>query len=218
MARISYLKVCEGCPRMFLCSDNRKRFCSQQCFGNFKRTLTEIPCKECGKPFRPPSSRERLCSRACLHSWQSRLFAKDNVVLNCQHCGKEYERKPSLRNISKFCSRKCQGVVTREKQRQARLRNGGTLPERLTRTALEELGVAFLPEHKIASYTVDFFLPDRNIALEVDGVYWHSMHPEKDAIRDSIIHATGVRVVRITDKQIIKSPDLCELLGNALSD
>jgi DNA mismatch endonuclease (patch repair protein) len=48
-----------------------------------------------------------------------------------------------------------------------------TIPELKVRNILETLGVHFIQEYKVGAYYIDFILPDKRIALLVDGCYWH---------------------------------------------
>ncbi|HLV80724.1 MAG TPA: DUF559 domain-containing protein [Chthonomonadaceae bacterium] len=207
---------CEVCGTLFAVTYKGKRYCSRACSYKAKASLVEISCKECGKLFLPPSSRERLCSRECLHAWQRRIFTKPKVQQPCQTCGKTIHLLPNQIGIKKFCSRRCLAIANKEQARKRRLEQGGTLPERLVKTALEMLHIAHIPEHQIDTYTLDFFLPDYLIDLEVDGVYWHSLNPERDVKRDDYLTERGIKTVRVSDKEIIRSKDLPGLLRRYL--
>lgn len=56
----------------------------------------------------------------------------------------------------------------------------------------------------MSRYRIDFFLPDLDTCLEVDGDYWHS-RPEtknKDARRDRHLTNRGYKVIRISESDI----------------
>ncbi len=86
---------------------------------------------------------------------------------------------------------------------------GDTLPHPKTEKAAEALlarhGVAFVHQHVIVLPTgravvVDFFLPGRNVAIEVDTPYTHrKARRDRDAKRDEALGALGVRVLRVHD-------------------
>lgn len=66
-------------------------------------------------------------------------------------------------------------------------------------TILKDNSVNFIHEYKILSYSIDIFLPDYNVCLEIDGEYWHSF-PEKkkfDKNRDKKIKELGYKVIRL---------------------
>ncbi len=57
---------------------------------------------------------------------------------------------------------------------------------------------------RVAGYEVDFFWPDRRLAVEVDGRAFH-VSPrafERDRLRDAELDAAGVRVLRVTWRQL----------------
>jgi very-short-patch-repair endonuclease len=146
---------------------------------------------------------------------QSKLFA-NRVELVCQHCGKTYRQKPARVPGAKYCSRRCLSRANKEQARQRRIEQGGTLPERLVRTALDELGLFYVPEQPMGAYTIDFYLPDHRIALEVDGAYWHSLNPHRDQRRDESLTLLGIRTVRISDKPLLKSADVSALIRSVI--
>ena len=86
---------------------------------------------------------------------------------------------------------------------------GDTLPHPKTERAAEALlarhGVAFVHQHAIVMPTgravvVDFVLPGRNVAIEVDTPYTHrKARRDRDAKRDEALGALGVRVLRVHD-------------------
>jgi very-short-patch-repair endonuclease len=72
--------------------------------------------------------------------------------------------------------------------------------ERLAESALQTLGVAYVFEHRIGRYHIDFALPMLNIALECDGWRHRTERVRKsDAHRDALLQEQGWIVVRIPD-------------------
>lgn len=63
------------------------------------------------------------------------------------------------------------------------------------------MNVAFNQEHSFGRYSIDFYLTELHIGLEVDGEYWHQ-DKAKDTRRDMYMNTHGIRVIRITDRQI----------------
>lgn len=111
--------------------------------------------------------------------------------------GLEEERKQKLassRNEIVYCNTNC--------------RFPGTLPEKLVFDYLMRLNVPFYFQYVIDegwatigfpvdSYTVDFYIPHCNVAIEVQGEYWHSLPDaaQHDALKQVILEASGVSVV-----------------------
>lgn len=60
---------------------------------------------------------------------------------------------------------------------------------------LDEFGVGYIEEYSVGQYSVDIYLPDTKVGVEVDGPQHNK---RKDVIRDAAIErATGMRIVRI---------------------
>lgn len=85
--------------------------------------------------------------------------------------------------------------------------------ENIMQIALEETGLPFEKQKKIAVYTVDFAIEINNhkIAVECDGLYWHKMQgrEERDAGRDKTISENGWTVLRFTDRDIYSDISRC---------
>ncbi len=84
-----------------------------------------------------------------------------------------------------------------------------TLPEQAVSQALTRLGIAFESQkpfmggRQLAGGTViDFFLPELNIAIFVNGLYWHYHDPAdiaKDKLIATALESQGVKVVFIDE-------------------
>lgn len=109
--------------------------------------------------------------------------------MECLNCGKTFRAEPSeINRYRRFCSRKCY-----------RSYPGETLPEQNARLSLDALGERFHQEHKIAGLrkTVDFYLPGRNLVIEIDSPCWHSKTAERDARKDAYLQSLGIGVLRL---------------------
>lgn len=73
---------------------------------------------------------------------------------------------------------------------------------------LESVGVDFVHQYYVKdiehSYMADFFVKDKNLIIEVDGIYWHSLdgRKEMDDIRTKEMEDCGYSVLRFSDKDI----------------
>lgn len=105
---------------------------------------------------------------------------------------------------------------TRIKMSEARIRyieRGGlqkhmynTKPELKMRELLDKLDVKYLFQKKISRYIVDFYIPSKNLIIEVDGEYWHN-YPngqEKDHTRDRELEMKGYNIKRFWAKEVFK--------------
>jgi very-short-patch-repair endonuclease len=73
--------------------------------------------------------------------------------------------------------------------------------ERSVRDVLNTLGESYIFQYPIGRYTVDFYLPDRNLIIECDGEYWHR-DKSRDDLRDANLRDFGYYIVHIPGKAI----------------
>jgi len=98
----------------------------------------------------------------------------------------------------------------------AQLRKRATPAENLFRAHLAALGLSYRYQHgffKPDYRIVDFYLPEQNLIVEIDGGYHDA---ERDRVRDEKFQAVhGIRVLRLTNEQVTTGdiPDL-----NAFND
>lgn len=52
---------------------------------------------------------------------------------------------------------------------------------------------------KIAGYECDIYLRDHHVGIEIDGVYWHSRHPERELAKSSAFEAEGIQLFRLRE-------------------
>ena len=84
-----------------------------------------------------------------------------------------------------------------------------SLPEVLLWQILRQRpqGLKFRRQHPVGPYVVDFYLPERKVAIEVDGMA-HDMadQPERDARRDAWLAAQGFTLLRVAAKEVLADP------------
>ena len=78
-----------------------------------------------------------------------------------------------------------------------------TLWGMLRRENLE--GFKFRRQHIIGSFIVDFYCPQARLVIEVDG-YSHQAKADYDAERTVFLQTRGVRVLRVTNDDVIEFP------------
>jgi very-short-patch-repair endonuclease len=64
----------------------------------------------------------------------------------------------------------------------------------------KDLGVKFRRQHVIARFVVDFYCPQADLAVEVDGA--SHTDPARDAERQEYLEALGLRVLRFTNSDV----------------
>ncbi|MCF6155451.1 MAG: endonuclease domain-containing protein [Candidatus Brocadia sp.] len=67
-------------------------------------------------------------------------------------------------------------------------------------------GLKFRRQYGINNYTVDFYCPERRLAIEVDGgVHYYEPRIVSDGQRQKEIEALGIKVLRYTNNDIVKN-------------
>lgn len=79
---------------------------------------------------------------------------------------------------------------------------------------LTQAGIDYIEQVRMGKFWVDFLLPDRRIALESDGTYWHGSQKvkERDARKTAFLEHQGWCVMRITDLELENAAFPLELL------
>lgn len=182
-------RTCVVCSKP-VSGQGRHLYCSTDC------ALVERTCQWCGLAQRVPRKRQSrpFCSQICAKA-ESAEARKVRVVVSCQWCGTQMEKRPSeiAKGRGKFCSRTCAGL--------GRPINGR--PSRIASDAIDiwiqgslELCV---PEFRVGRFSIDLAFPLRMLAIELDGVYWHSLPAmiKRDARKDDHLQRSGWTVERI---------------------
>lgn len=145
--------------------------------------------------------------------WSLGRGRKRRVIVSCGNCGKRFEKRPSEIAIGrgKFCSRRCSNF--------GRPLNGR--PSLIATSAIAEFrrlypDVLAVEELRVARFSIDLALPDYQLAVELDGCYWHSLPgvQAKDRRKDEALARKGWRVVRIP----IFRESTAEILAAAIAE
>lgn len=82
-------------------------------------------------------------------------------------------------------------------------RSAGNLSEVLLWHELQhsKLGVRFTRQKPIGNYIADFYCHEKKLVLEIDG-WSHDDKYEYDMARDEYMKSLGIRVLRISDKDV----------------
>lgn len=143
---------------------------------NSNRTCYLIPCNLCGATTWHPqyavlkSVRERnqnfFCNQKC-----SKLFYKKSQTINCENCGKSFEK--SLNQIKKtkhhFCSQSCAATYHNSHK------NYGTRRSKLEKFLEEQIKIHFPNEKclfnnvKTIGSELDIYFPEIKLAIQLNG-------------------------------------------------
>lgn len=105
-------------------------------------------------------------------------------------------------------------------ERQAKkMSKNQTAPEKGMQKILKSLKVKFQPQEIIHGKIFDFFIPEKNLIIEVDGDYWHGYGKEhselneiqkrsvrNDTEKDVIAKGLGYEIMRFWEHDILDNP------------
>lgn len=195
-------------------------FCSYECSDEYhmKQSRETRKCEQCGKDFYVLKARsQRFCSPRCNSDWQSTLIGKDNPKFNqklgnCECCGEEfyisnYKANNGQKNFCSIeCRQKwysevwCQQEEWKNKSRNkiletlssGKMSSVNSAPQIMVNKLLDKLQIKYDREKRIKFYSIDNYLPEYNLMIEVQGDYWHA-NPNKYTDNFSERQANGIR-------------------------
>ena len=232
----------------------RQHFCSNKCQSLLKREITfeHRPCEICGEDmYLSKKSTKRFCSVKCQNVWQLGNTGFDNKkfgggYVTCEFCNKQFlvGKYVLESNRRHFCSTTCrqewyatvwsqsEGWRLASRERAARILHNNpvithTKPQIIANSILDELEISYRNEEPFTYYSVDNYLPDFNLAIEVMGDYWHSSplkYPESISSKQRYIVSRdkakrtylrdyyGIEVLYLWEADLLKRPDVCSKL------
>lgn len=152
--------------------------------------MKEYTCPSCGgiKMLKENSHYEatrlkRVCKSCAMRKWQEEKYGKKNIyefTSTCPKCNQTkthiYKNPLSLYQTqtlsTKFSSLLCYNCSNSEYYVLSKTKTN-TKPEQIFKSILEELKINFTQSFKYKKYNFDFYLPDFDTMIEIDGVYWH---------------------------------------------
>lgn len=233
---------------------HKNHFCSRKCANKYvsDSKSVDICCEFCGKKFKKRrSSKKRFCSVTCQNEWQKTNTGKKNPKYtrqkhNCDYCGREHIVKAyKINNKNLFCSTECRQKwfadiwsqneewKNESRERAVKILSDGIIsktnskPQVIIDSILDELSVNYQREYPSGYYSIDNFLSDYNLCIEVMGDFWHAS-PVKYAkpkyekqtktvhrdiqkrkyVKDNI----GCEILYLWESDIINNKNLCTSL------
>lgn len=216
-----------------------------------KQVFEYRKCEICGNEFYVSNkSAQRFCSNQCQHRWQLENTGFKNPKFQggyvlCENCGKEYlVGKYKLENNKHhFCSTKCRNAwysnvwsqseewKEESRKRAVRILNNNpistqTKPQIAVNNMLDSLSIAYRNEESFVYYSIDNYLTEYKLAIEVMGDYWHTSplkYPCLDRANDKQRHIIsrdkakhtyirnqyGIEILYLWESDVLKHPDLC---------
>lgn len=163
----------------------RHLYCSDEC------KLITRTCVTCGEDFRAERKRRNRIPVCSIQCRPSRSWGNPQLQFDCLGCGDQITAYACQRR--KYCSRSCAALH--------RPINGK--PSKIADAAIDEFlrGTPLLCEleKRLGRWSVDLALPLQQIAVELDGEYWHGLPAmvEKDRRKDAWLAEHGWTVVRV---------------------
>jgi hypothetical protein len=177
-------------------------------------------------------------------------ISKEEREVNCYWCGKvesvyPYKVKLIEEGYHHFCSKECwkewyasDWSQSEDWKKESRLRavkmledglfnHTDTGCQKVVNNILDDLNVKYQNEYNCNYVSIDNYLLDYNLMIEVMGTFWHSDHriikeinyPDrvdgirKDKIKRSFIKTKyNVNILYLWEEDIMKNPDLCKKL------
>ena len=180
-------------------------------------TVVHKSCIECGVKFLLKHTQQICCSKKCAYKRRTKTNKK---IILCKECNIAFlQKRKNQIYCSGYCQRHSADVRAKNSAKmQERIANGlhhgwpsrkiKSYAEKFFEVVLKNNGIKFDSERKIKkmdlglncsmNYFLDFYLPDYNLDLEIDGRQ-HEM-PDRiksDAIRDEALNKFGIKVYRI---------------------
>lgn len=190
-----------------------------------KKTGLDIKCFECEKLVYVPKWRLELkegkkfyCSKNCSNKAHSKFLTKHIYKnLKCNYCSKEFQQ---VFHRKKYCSTLCSSRANLKTINSTEPKKSGTKPEVLFKQLLEVNKVNFIfqknvPWKKGWKKWYDFYLPEFNLLIEIDGTYWHGKEIKtkdlnkqqwktrlNDKFKNILAKSRGYKLLRIWSDEI----------------
>ena len=230
-------------------------FCNQKCADEYReKNKMYNTCEQCDKKYYVKKNLKdisRFCSRKCMSEWQSiHWVGEENPHFNsekseCPYCGKIIYIKPSDKELKmrKFCSRKCatafylmpENRTDKQKMSDHKLATEAinyikptmTAPHIAVNKMLDNLNISYENERIADYYSLDIYLTEKNLSIEINGGFWHAdprryktiKYPQQklSVARDKsklsyIKNKYGYTILTLWEKDITDSPDICSAL------
>ena len=184
---------CPQCGKLFHPAHAKVKHCSYECRNQSYRKYDLRPCLQCGKLFDPWFHVAKYCSKKCTD--QANRTERTCLICGCRFVVPNARLKAT--NGGSFCSKNCSGSNASRQQRRI------SKWEQLFFDQLEAAGLRLDRQVRIRHFTVDAICRDTNVAIEFDGVYWHSFPKCKarDGRKSDAIAWAGYKLIRVPDME-----------------
>jgi len=128
--------------------------------------------------------------------------------MKCENCGKPCWVKLAKVDEFRFCSKQCHGAAIAYQQAQNK---DPTSIEQAVMDELDKRGIQYQSQYQIAHWIIDVVFHNHRLAVEIDGIYWHSSPEQKakDATKDRWLQTHKWSILRFTGDDVRNSPSEC---------
>ena len=233
---------CKNCNKKFVTTkykiSNNKNgvFCSRKCYGEYQRKKisgknnpkykpkVNVICNNCGKHFEKRPSVANICNK----EGKTHNFCSYQCYWDFR---KKYYKGDKLYNTGKkmndeFCNKIRNAIL---KQYNNKTINRMTKPQSIVNEILSKNNIKYINEETFKYYSVDNFLEEYNLIIEVMGDYYHAnpityysfsslnSMQKSDVFRDRRKHTFikkyyGIEILYLWENDIINNQSLCEKL------
>jgi len=234
------IRCCEECGKKFNCwLFSKTKLCSSTCREKAQTPQKiKIICEQCGSEFYDWPSRNRIhCSQRCAGlgrtPWNKGI-PWDNEAkkkMRISHLGKsnphigvpwtiQSKEKVSKSLKNAYATGK---IIISTKERKNRsnriiklmadgkMPQNDTMPERIFENQLLFNNILYIKQYPYKYGIADFWLPEDNIIVEIDGEYWHNQPKvrERDKRQNIYLEENGYTLFRFTDREIKQDINKC---------
>ena len=167
---------------------------------------------------------KRVCKSCAMRKWQAEKYGVKETrtfISTCSNCGKEkihtwknitltnveYLKEVNSKRLCRSCSNSIHYTLAKTKS--------NTKPEREFKKVARKNKIKYTQGYKYEGYNYDFYLPELDILVEVDGSYWHGkglkdkeLNPaqtnsrKNDKKKNKICLATQKSLIRLWDDEV----------------
>lgn len=127
-----------------------------------------LECSKCKKKIRRKVSRLNAnfnsCSKECYDILYKKWFRESGHMEKLLEGNRKYYETPQGQEM-----RKLSGMLGAL----ALSEISETYIEKIIRTVLDRMNISYIAQHPMGYYVVDFYLPNFNLVIEINGDYWH---------------------------------------------
>ena len=170
--------------RIFCSKECRKKWMNSQEYSNilYRDGLVDVICNSCGITFkkkRSVVSKYNFCSKKCFAKYASILLKENNpnpkkekIKVNCYTCGTEKMVNESVYKKNKyfFCSYEC---YQQKRIEISDFKQTKTSIHVKINNLLDSLNITYENEKGFSYYSLDIYLPNHELGVEIMGDYWH---------------------------------------------